>query len=51
VNQATISIAAVTTATIIEVTNTIAMITNLTIVIKMVDATIALNVTTRIKKS
>jgi hypothetical protein len=46
-NQATISTAVVTTATIIEATNKIAMITNLTIVIKPIDATIALDVMTR----
>jgi hypothetical protein len=50
-NPATISIAVVTTAIIIEVTNAIAMITNLTIVIKTIDAMIALNVTTRTQKA
>jgi hypothetical protein len=47
VNQATISIAVVTTATIIEATDAIAMITNLTIVIETIDATIALYVMRR----
>ncbi len=46
-NQATISIAVITTATIIKATNAIATITNLTIIIEMIDATIALDVKTR----
>jgi hypothetical protein len=50
-NQATISIAVVTTTTIIKATYAIATITNLTIVIKTIDATIALNVTTRTQKA
>ncbi len=51
VNQATVSIAVVTTLTIIEATNTIATITNLTILIKTIDATIALDVMTRTQKA
>jgi hypothetical protein len=51
VNKATISIAVITTATIIEVTDVIATITNLTIVIGMTDARIALNMTTRTQKA
>jgi hypothetical protein len=46
-NQATISIAVLTTATIIKATDTIATITNLTTIIKTIGATIALDVTTR----
>jgi hypothetical protein len=42
--------AVITTATIIEATNAIAMIANLTIVIKRIGATIALNVRTRTRK-
>jgi hypothetical protein len=51
VNQATISIAVVTTTTIIKATDMIAAITDLTIVIKTMDATIALDVTTRTQKA
>ena len=51
VNQATINIAVVTTATIIEETNAIVMITNLTIVIVTSNVRIALNVTTRTQKA
>jgi hypothetical protein len=47
VNQATVNIAVVTTTTIIKATDAIAMIADLTIVIKTIDATIDLNVTTR----
>jgi hypothetical protein len=50
VNQATISIAVVTTTTIIKATNAIATITNLTTVIKTTNAMIALDVTTRTQK-
>jgi hypothetical protein len=51
VNRATINIAVITTATIIKVTDAIAMIANLTIIIKRNDATIALDVTTRTQKA
>jgi hypothetical protein len=51
VNQATVNIAVVTTATIIEATDAIAMIANLTIVIKTIDATITLDVMTRTQKA
>jgi hypothetical protein len=51
VNQATVSIAVVTTATIIEATNAITTITNLTIIIETINATIALKVTTRTRKA
>jgi hypothetical protein len=51
VNQATVSIAVGNTATIIEVTNAIATIANLTIIIKTIDAVIALNVTTMTQKA
>ena len=50
VNQATVIIAVVTTATIIEGTNAIAMITDLTTVIKTTNVMIALNVMTRTQK-
>jgi hypothetical protein len=50
-NQATVSISAITTATINKATNTITTTTNLAIVIKTTDATIALNVTTRTQKA
>jgi hypothetical protein len=46
-NQATVNIAVVTIATIIEATNTTTMIDDPTIVIKTIGATIALEVTTR----
>jgi hypothetical protein len=49
-NQATISIATITTATIIKATDAIATITDLTTVIKTTDATIALDVMTRTQK-
>jgi hypothetical protein len=49
-NQAAISIAVVTTATIIEATDAIAMTTNLAIVINMTNAMITLDVTTRTRK-
>ncbi len=51
VNQATVSIAVVTNATIIEATDAIATIINLTIVIKTINATIALDVMTRTQKA
>ncbi len=51
VNQTTISIAVVTTATIIEATKAIATITNLAIVIETTDAMITLDVTTRTRKA
>jgi hypothetical protein len=51
VNQATINIAVVTTAAIIKATDAIAMIANLTIVIKTINATIALDVRTRTQKT
>jgi hypothetical protein len=47
VNQDTINIAVVNIATMIEATNATAMIDNLTILIETIDATIALNVTTK----
>jgi hypothetical protein len=47
VNQATISIAVVSIATIIKATDGTAMTANLTIIIETIDATIALNVMTR----
>jgi hypothetical protein len=47
VNWATVSIAVVTTVTIIEATNAIATITDLTTIIERTNATIALDVTTR----
>ncbi len=50
-NQATISITVVTTKTITGVTDAIAMITNLTIIIKPINAMIALDVTTRTQKA
>jgi hypothetical protein len=46
----TVNIAVVTTATIIKVTGATATITNLTIIIEMINATIALNVRTRTQK-
>jgi hypothetical protein len=51
VNQATASIAVVTTTIIIEATNAITMIANLTIIIKTINATIALDMMTRTQKA
>jgi hypothetical protein len=50
-NQASINIAVVTIATIIKATNAIATIVDLTIIIKTIDATIALNLTTRAQRT
>jgi hypothetical protein len=47
VNQATASIAVTTTATIIEATNVTAMIANLIIIIKIIDAMIVVDMMTR----
>jgi hypothetical protein len=51
VNRATVNIAVVNIATIIEATNATAMIDNPTIIIKTIGATIALNVTTRTRRA
>jgi hypothetical protein len=51
VNQATVSIAVVNIATIIEATDATKKIDDPTIVIKTIDATIALKVTARTQKA
>jgi hypothetical protein len=51
VNQANVSITVINIATIIEATNSIAMINNPTIIIETINATIALEVTTRTQKA
>jgi hypothetical protein len=50
VNQATVSIPVTNTAITIEATNTIAMIANLTIIIKTINAMIVVVATTRMKE-
>jgi hypothetical protein len=50
-NQATVNIAVVNIAAIIEVTNVVAMIANPTIVIKTINTMIALNATTRTQRA
>jgi hypothetical protein len=51
VNQATNSIAVISIATTIEATDAILMIANLTIIIEMIDAKIALDATTRTQRA
>ncbi len=50
-NQATSSIVATNIAITIKVTDTIAMISDLTIIIKRINATIVLNATTRTQRA